>query len=136
MQTEVEKLTDAFVNAKSVLLQNSIEKKMSDYEILLGDLYAQKVKLETERGFKITKQDLLDFIQEILSCDTTDFEFQKSVIDNLVSQVYVSDDNTVVYFNLRGGKNIIVDDISFEDTQTALNNNVNGVLSLTLPLHH
>lgn len=27
---EVEKLTDAFVNAKSVLLQNSIEKKMSE----------------------------------------------------------------------------------------------------------
>lgn len=135
VQAEAEKLADAFVNAKSGLLQNTIEKKMNDLEVLLNDLYAQKVKLEMERGFKLTKQDLFDFIQEILSCDKTDFEFQKSVIDNLVSQVYVSDDDTVVYFNLRGGKNVIVDDISFEDTQTALNSTINGVQTQTPLLH-
>ena len=45
-----------------------------------------------------------------------------------------SDDDTVVYFNLRGEKNVIVEDISFEDTQTALNDGVNGILSPTPPL--
>lgn len=133
---EVDKLTDSFVNATSTLLRSSIEKKMTEYEILLDNLYAQKVKLELERGFKITKQDLLDFIQEILSCDKTDFEFQKSVIDNLVSQVYVSDDNTVVYFNLRGGKNVIVDDINLEDTKKAINGETNSVQTLSPLVHH
>ncbi len=132
---EVDKLTDSFVNATSTLLRSFIEKKMTEYEILLDNLQAQKVKLELERGYKITKQDLLDFIQEILSFDKTDKEFQKSIIDNLVSQVYVSDDNTVVYFNLRGGKNVIVDDIRFEDTQKAINGDTNGVQTLS-PLVH
>ena len=52
--------------AQSVLLRNSIEKKMADYEVLLNDLHEQKVKLELERGFKFTKQDILDFVKGIL----------------------------------------------------------------------
>ena len=37
------------------------------------------------------------------------------------SQVYVSDDDTVVYFNIRGGKNVETEKISLEDTNSALN---------------
>ena len=62
IQADVERLTDAYVTAKSVLLQNSIEKKMSDYEVLLNDLYTQKVRLEMERGYMLTKQDILEFV--------------------------------------------------------------------------
>ncbi|MCM1440131.1 MAG: recombinase family protein [Roseburia sp.] len=129
---EVEKLTDAFVNAKSTLLQNSIEKKMEECEILLNDLYSQQAKLELEHGYKLTKKDLLDFISLLLKGDRTDKDYQKKIIDNLVSQVFVSDDDTVVYFNIRGGRNVEVENISLEDTQNAVNN-IKGVQS-QLPL--
>lgn len=119
---EVDKLTNAFVNAKSALLQNSIEKKMEEYEILLNDLNIQQAKLELERGYKLTKEDLLDFISLLIQGDKADKAYQKKIIDNLVSQVYISDDNAVVYFNIRGGKNIDVENISLSDTQNALNN--------------
>ena len=55
-------------------------------------------------------------------------------LDHLVSQVFVSDDNTVVYFNIRGGKNI--DKITIDDTTVAIENNIKNVRPLTLPLHH
>ncbi|MCI5974459.1 MAG: hypothetical protein MRZ13_00030 [Clostridiales bacterium] len=99
-------LTNAFVKAKSVLLQNSIETKMAEYEVLLNDLETQKAQLELERGYKLTKKDLLVFIEELLKGDVNDKDYQKQIIDHLVSQVFVSDDNTVVYFNIRGGKDI------------------------------
>ena len=86
---------------------------MAEYEVLLNDLETQKAQLEIERGYKITKQDLLTFIEEILKGDVNDKDYQKQIIDHLVSQVFVSDDNTVVYFNIRGGKDIeklIIDD--------------------------
>lgn len=130
---EVEKLTDAFVNAKSVLLQNSIEKKMSEYEILLNDLYAQQAQLELERGYKLTKKDLLDFIDLLLQGDKNDKDYQKKIIDNLVSQVFVSDDDTVVYFNIRGGKSI--ETISVEDTQSAIKG-ISGVQTQLPPARH
>ncbi len=135
IQSDVERLTDAFVTAKSVLLQNSIEKKMEDYEVLLNDLHTQKIKLELERGFKLTKKDILDFIDKILKSDKTDKEFQKRVIDILVSKVFVSDGHTVVLFNIRGGNNIILNDVSLEDTQNALNDTSDCVLTQSASLY-
>lgn len=94
---------------------------MEEYEVLLNDLYAQQAQLELERGYKLTKKDLLDFISLLLKGDKSDKDYQKKIIDNLVSQVYVSDDDTVVYFNIRGGKNVETEKISLEDTNSALN---------------
>jgi len=136
IQSDVERLTDAFVTAKSVLLQNSIEKKMADYEVLLNDLHTQKVKLELERGFRLTKKDILDFIDKILKTDKTDKEFQKRVIDILVNKVFVSDGHTVVLFNIRGGNNIILNDICLEDTQNALNDTFDCVQTQSVSLYH
>lgn len=127
---EVVQLADAFVKAKSALLQNSIEEKMSEYEVLLNDLETQKAQLELERGYRLTKQDLLTFIQEILKGDINDKDYQKQIIDHLVSQVFVSDDDTVVYFNIRGGKDI--ETITVDDTKTA-SNKIKGVQT-RLPL--
>ena len=117
-QKEVDELADSFVKAKSRLLQDTIEKKMTEYEILLNDLKYQEALLELERGYKITKKDILEFVAELLKGDRNDKEYQQKIIDNLVSQVYVRDDNTVVYFNIKGGKTI--DLLDFDDTNEVL----------------
>ena len=82
---------------------------------MLNDLETQKAQLELERGYKLTKKDLLVFIEELLKGDVNDKDYQKQIIDHLVSQVFVSDDNTVVYFNIRGGKDI--EKLSIDDTK-------------------
>ncbi len=136
IQADVEKLTDAFVTAKSVLLQNSIEKKMADYEVLLNDLHGQKVKLELERGFKLTKKDILDFIEHILKSDNTDKEFQKRIIDILVSKIFVYDGRVAVFFNIRGGNNIVLDDVSIKDVQNAIDDTSDSVQTQSASLYH
>lgn len=88
---------------------------MSEYEVLLNDLETQKAQLKLERGYKLTKKDLLVFIEELLKGDVNDKDYQKQIIDHLVSQVFVSDDNTVVYFNIRGGKDI--EKLTIDDTK-------------------
>ena len=117
-QKEVEALADSFVKAKSRLLQETIEKKMEEYEILLNDLKYQEALLELERGYKITKKDIIDFVAELLKGDRNDKEYQQKIVDNLVSQVFVGDDHTVVYFNIKGGKT--VDLVDLDDTNTVL----------------
>ena len=106
---------------------------MAEYEILLDNLETQKVQLELERGYRISKKDLLDFIDELLKGDVNDKDYQKQIIDHLVSQVFVSDDDTVVYFNIRGGKNI--EQITLNDTKKVIENNIKSVRTLTSPLH-
>lgn len=132
IQSEAEKLADAFIDAKSQLLKNTIETKMAEYEILLSDLETQKAQLELERGYRITKKDLLAFIEELLKGDVNDKEYQKQIINHLVSQVFVSDNDTVVFFNLRGGKDI--EKLTIDDTKEAVNS-AKGVRTQTSPLH-
>ena len=132
IQNEAEKLADAFIDAKSQLLKNKIETKMAEYEILLSDLETQKAQLELERGYRITKKDLLAFIEELLKGDVNDKEYQKQIINHLVSQVFVSDEDTVVFFNLRGGKDI--EKLTIDNTKEAVNS-AKGVRTQTSPLH-
>lgn len=117
---EIETLADSFVQAKNQLLRDTIEKKMEEYEILLNDLKYQEAQLELERGYKITKKDITEFVAEILKGDPNDKSYQKKLIDNLVSQVFVTDEDTVVYLNIKGGNTIDTCDI--DDTKTVISN--------------
>jgi DNA invertase Pin-like site-specific DNA recombinase len=119
---EIEEITDSFIKAKSELLRTTIEKKMTEYEILFDDLLTQKSKLELERGYRITQEDLVDFIADILTGDPTREEYQQSVIDNLVNRVVVSDDNTIVVLRF-GGNKLIKSDEMFDISD------FNGVIS-------
>jgi len=132
---EVEELATAFVAAKSQLLQATIEKKMLAIEILLDDLLTEKAKLEMERGLKMTKRDVLDFIGELLQGDPDDKEYQRKVIDKLVYKVYVSDTHKVVYLNLSGSNGIESERLTLGDTQAAVKG-VLGVQTQLPPLRH
>ncbi|MCL2255512.1 MAG: zinc ribbon domain-containing protein [Firmicutes bacterium] len=98
---DVENWAEAFVNAKSQLLRDSIETKMQDLEMLLSDLLTQKSKLELERGYKLTKADIMDFVAELLKGNPADKEYQRKLINNLLSTVYVYDDCIIGYFNIK-----------------------------------
>ena len=120
VKQEVKDLADAFVKAKSALLQSTIEKKMADYEVLLSDLSYQRAMLELERGYKISRKDMIDFIQELIKGNVNDKEFQRKIIDNLVYKVYCSDDGTVVLLNISGGKH--PEEVQFEEVKEILEN--------------
>jgi DNA invertase Pin-like site-specific DNA recombinase len=131
-KSEVEELTNAFIEAKSGLLRANIEKKMGELEILLNDLALQKSQIELERGLKITKGDMLAFIAGLLQGDPNDKEYQCKIIDNLVFMAYIYDDSIVAYLNLKGGKSI--ERVGLGETNEALQN-VAGVQTLS-PLVH
>ena len=108
-QAQVEELTNAFIEAKSPLLRAGIEKKMSDYEILLADLQKHKAQILLERGRRFTAKDILAFVAELLKGNPADKDYQKKIIDNLVFMVYVYDDErvkTVGYLDFGVDKNI------------------------------
>ena len=86
--------------------------------MLLADLENVKARLVIERGQKLTEQDIVAFVKIILQGDVEDLEFRRRLIDNLVYKVYVRDDDTYIYFNIKGGNHI--EEITLEDTKAAL----------------
>ena len=120
IQKEADAAATAFIQAQSPLLKQRIEKRMQECEVLLNDLEKLKAKLILERGQKLSEKDIVSFVRIILQGDINDIEFRRRLIDNLVYKVYVSDDNTYIYFNIKGGNNI--EEITLEDTKIALDN--------------
>ena len=118
IQKEADAAANAFIEAKSQLLKQRIEKRMQECEVLLSDLENVKARLLLERGQKFNEQDIKAFVNMILQGDVEDIEFRRRLIDNLVYKVYVSDDDTYIYFNIKGGNHI--EDITLEDTKAAL----------------
>ncbi len=117
-QDEAEQLTNAFIYARNNMLRANIEKKMTEQEILLKDLLASKAQIELERGQKITKEQLIDFIAEMLIGDPSDKGYQKQLIDNLVYKVFVYDDHIVTYLIIGNDKDI--KEISLADNDKAI----------------
>ncbi len=118
---EVENLTNAFIEAKSALLRSGIEKKMTEYETLLADLQAQKSQIELERGRRVTKQQILAFIAELLKGDPNDKEYQRQIIDNLVFMVYAYDDDRVKTINyLNFGVDKSIEKVRLDETNEVL----------------
>lgn len=118
IQAEADAAANAFIEAKSSLLKQRLEKRMQECEMLLADLEKVKARLILERGQKLTEQDIISFVKIILQGDVEDLEFRRQLIDNLVYKVYVSDDDTYIYFNIKGGNHI--EEITLEDTKAAL----------------
>ena len=121
---DIEEMTTAFIEAKSALLRESIEKRMTDYERLIKDLESQKTQLEYERGLQVSENDLLDYIADILKGNPADKEHQKQIIDNLVYKVFVADDYINPFLTIGNGKEI--EDVRLSETKKVISNIFSG----------
>ena len=96
------KLIDDTVNTmivtENIATKRILDKKIAEYSQLVDDLETQKVSLQIERGMPVNRKLIQDFIAEFTDGDPTDKDFQKALIDNLVTAVYVYDDQSVIYF--------------------------------------
>lgn len=108
IKRDMENTTTAYIQAvatKNDLFIKSCETRMSEQAQLIEDLQKQLSKLNAERGMKITKQEILDFIAEFTDGDTKDKAFQKRIIDNLVNCIYISNGRGSIYFTIKGSTN-------------------------------
>lgn len=47
-----------------------------------------------------------EWLKKFTNGDPTDPEFQRKIIDAFVNSVYVFDDKIVIYYNIKGGKQV------------------------------
>ena len=88
---------------------------MQEIEILIKDLTAHKAQIELERGQKITKEKIIDFVAMLIKGDPNDKEYQKKLIDHLVYKVFVYDDTVVTYLTFGNDKEIKEIDLADND---------------------
>ena len=131
-QAETEQLANSFILARNDMLRAVIEKKMDEMEIYIKDLSKQMAQIKLERSFKITKEQIIEFVTELVKGDTNDKSFQKRIIDRLLYKVYIGDGvffALVTFFDLNK-----TETISFDEAKEVIEGS--SVQTPTPLLHH
>lgn len=145
VQREIDNAVNLLVSGVSPEVVKVLDVKIVELKTLLNDLSERQAALELEQGLKVTKADIVAFVEEFIKGDVRDKDFQKRIIENLVRAMYVYDDEVVLYFNVKGGREESF--IGKDDTDAALSGagtpeppptdcTGGSVQTLTPPLRH
>ena len=102
---EVEKYIDAVVDlpksARSSLF-DKIQRLTDEKEALEVDL----AKLRVANRIQLTEDEIVAWLRSFCKGDLFDMNFRRRIIDVLVNSVFVFDDKIIIYYNVRGGKQV------------------------------
>ena len=55
---------------------------------------------------RLTEDEIVSWLRSFCQGDLFDLDFRRKIIDVLVNSVYVFDDKIIVYYNVKGGKQV------------------------------
>ena len=114
IEIEIEKLVDAAIEAPKIARQKMYD-RMEALEAQKADLEESATRLSVASRIALTEKEVLAWMKQFCDGDAGDEAFRKRIIDVFVNSVYLYDDKTVIFYNIRGGKQV-----SFHDVKTAL----------------
>lgn len=119
--------------------RSKICEKIEIADMQKADLEIDLSKLRIAHGIRYTKEDIMSWLKVFCKGDLFDESFRRRIIDVFVNSVYLYDDHMVVFYNIRGGKQIsyidmleatdseLVDDECKPDTDREKTNSNNEV---------
>jgi hypothetical protein len=89
------------------------DKGRQRYYDMIEDMETQKLDVEVDlsrlriaAGIRCEESHVLAWLKTYCKGDPHDADFQKYIIDTFINSVYVYDDKLVIYYNLKGGKQV------------------------------
>jgi hypothetical protein len=80
--------------------------KLERYGIEKADLEIDLSKLRIANEIRFTEEDIIAWLKSFCRGDLFDMDFRKRIIDVFINSVYLFDDKVIIYYNIRGGKQI------------------------------
>jgi hypothetical protein len=99
----VEKSINNLMRAIEAGLFNDMTKsRMDELEGQRAALKKSIADVELEKGFRLTKEHIMFFLEQLKELDATDRDCQKRLIEVFVNSIFVYDDNIKIAFNFGG----------------------------------
>lgn len=80
--------------------------KLEMYGAEKNDLEIDVAKLRIANGIRYTEEDIIAWLKQFCRGDLFDEAFRKRIIDVFINSVYLFDDKIIIYYNVRGGKQV------------------------------
>ena len=107
---ELEKLVDALIDSPKSA-RNTIYTRMENLEAQKTDVESDLAKLKVASEIQITEAEVRSWMKQFCSGDPSNDEFRRRIIDVFVNSIYLYDDRVVIFYNIRGGKQVSYTDL-------------------------
>ncbi len=102
---QIEKLTfDAIEMPKAS--RKPLYGKIEAYDAERTDLEIDLTKLKIANEIRYTEKDIILWLKQFCNGDLFDMDFRKRIIDVFVNSIFLYDDKVIIYYNIRGGKQV------------------------------
>lgn len=95
-----------------------ISAKMEAIEIQKADIDADIAKLRIARGISFTEVEVAAWMRQFCKGDPMDEIFRRNIIDVFINSVYFYDNCVIIFYNIRGGKQVSYTDLTDALTDT------------------
>ncbi len=105
LKDETATLVDRIITAPKSAL-NAIYERMEQIELQRLDMEQDLSKLRVQQKIPLTVQEVRAWLSTFSGGDLMETATRQQIIDTFVNSVYLYDDKVVIFFNIRGGKQI------------------------------
>lgn len=107
---ELDKLVDALIDTPKIA-RKKIHERMEALDAQKTDLEIDLTKLRVANNIRITEQEVLSWLRQFTIGDPADIEFRRRIIDVFINSIYMYDDRIIIFYNIRGGKQVSYIDV-------------------------
>ena len=108
---ELDKLIDMLMDTPKIA-HAKINDRMEQLDIQKADLEIDLARLRIANEIRITEAQVLAWLHQFTIGDPTDIDFRRRIIDVFINCVFMYDDKIIIFYNIRGGKQISYIDVA------------------------
>lgn len=105
LDRDIDKYTEMLLDVPKSA-RTRICEKIETADLQKMDLDIDLSKLRIANGIRYTQNDIESWLKTFCNGDLFDESFRRRIIDVFVNSVYLYDDRVIVFYNIRGGKQI------------------------------
>ena len=120
LDRELNKLVDALIDAPKAA-HKRIYEKMESLEAQKAAAESDLIKLRIASDIRLTENEVRAWLKKFCTGDLFDPEFRRNIIDAFINCIYLYDDRVIIFYNIKGGKQI-----SYIDLENTLNEDSPG----------
>lgn len=107
---EMDKLVDAIIDAPKAA-HKKIYARMEMLEAQKAEFETDAAKLRVAMGLRLTEKEVVSWLKTFRDGDPSDYDFRRRLVDIFINAVYIYDDRIIVFYNIRGGKQVSSKDL-------------------------
>lgn len=122
---ELNNCAEALIKSKSTSIIEKINNKAEQLEIQKEDTEIELAELQIATDIQITYDEVYEWLERFCKGDLFDIEFRKRIIDVFINSIFLYDDKVIIYYNIKGSKQISYIEM-LEETEHIDVSNMNG----------